>query len=79
MAPGLAPVAPSGGEEGYLWHFEINEPSRYASAPATRALSRGGLGVRLAGDVDYYTKNHAEEVARTESRNAWVAALRASL
>ena len=35
-------MAPSGEEEGYLWHFEVNEPSRYASAAATRALSLAG-------------------------------------
>ena len=35
--------------------------------------------VQLARDVDYHTKNHAEEVARAESRTAWMAALRASL
>lgn len=30
-------------------------------------------------DVDYHTREHAEEVARTESRNQWIAALRGSL
>lgn len=30
-------------------------------------------------DVDYNTREHAEEVARTESRNEWLAALRTSL
>lgn len=33
----------------------------------------------LVRDVDYHTKNHAEEVARAASRTAWVTALRASL
>lgn len=30
-------------------------------------------------DIGYHAKGHAEEVARTETRNAWIAALRASL
>jgi len=30
-------------------------------------------------NVDYHTREHAEEVKRTESRNDWIAALRGSL
>lgn len=30
-------------------------------------------------DIEYHTKNHAEEVERTEGRNAWLEALRGSL
>jgi hypothetical protein len=34
---------------------------------------------KLARDVVYHLKEHAAEVARAESRTAWVRALRASL
>jgi hypothetical protein len=30
-------------------------------------------------DVEYHTKHHAEELARTDQRNAWVSALRESV
>jgi hypothetical protein len=30
-------------------------------------------------DIDYFTKQHAEEVARTEQRNTWLRLLRESL
>lgn len=34
---------------------------------------------RIKRDIDYHTKNYAEEVERTEKRNAWIKALRDSL
>lgn len=40
------------------------------------------LEKKIAGarhDIDYHRKNHAEEVERTESRNAWLKSLRDSL
>ncbi len=34
---------------------------------------------KIESDIDYHTKNYAEEVERTEKRNAWIKALRDSL
>lgn len=38
-----------------------------------------GRRSKIEGDIDYHTKNYAEEVERTEKRNAWIKALRDSL
>lgn len=34
---------------------------------------------RTYGDIAYHHEEHAKEMARTEARNAWLSAIRASL
>lgn len=55
--------------------------TKYLQAPVLQpaAAWREAQIAKARKDVDYHTKAHAEEVERTESRNAWVAALRSSL
>lgn len=60
--------------------FDCNEG--YYSTPTTRLSGDEWAAKRLADiqrDIAYHQKNHTEEVQRTDSRTAWVKALRASL
>lgn len=54
----------------------------YYDTPTARMTGSEWASQRRAGltrDVEYHTKNYAEEVTRAKGRTAWVTALRASL
>lgn len=62
-------------------HFDCSE-DYYADRTPTRQSGEEWRATRIAQalhDIDYHTREHAEEVSRTESRNVWISALRASL
>lgn len=50
-----------------------------AAPPADPHLWRAQECARLVKDIEYHQKGHREEIERTEKRNAWISALRASL
>jgi hypothetical protein len=55
-------------------YYEKNQPEQ-KTGDEWRALQVANQ----LHNVEYHSREHAEEVSRTESRNQWVAALRASL
>lgn len=58
---------------------EWEEKELSSLRPMTAREWRQKESDRLLKEIEYHTKGHADEVERTEARNAWIKALRESL